>query len=240
MLSSKTALIFGLNKYAFEIINNVKDRYQNIQIFSLDKEDLDNSEYDVSYFDISDNWKGVEADFDMQNSIAFCVLEDTAQNIFLTISLRSNFKDLTIIAIASNKESANKLSMAGANKVIPLVETTSDIITAMLEKPISNKVLHNILYEKSDLKIAQIKIDEKSHFNGEELCSIDWTRYNGIIVLSVMHEDMSSEFIYSSKIKDHIIKSGDILVVVGYEEDIKEFENKIGSKRYVNWSNWSW
>ena len=240
MSNSTTALIFGFNKYAFEIIHNVKDKYDNIKIYSLDKEDIQNKEYDVEYFDISDNWNGIEDDFDMQNSIAFCVLEDTAENIFLTISLRSNFKDLTIIAIASNKENANKLSMAGANKVIPLVETTSDIITTMLEKPISNKVLHSILYEESDLKIAQIKIDEQSHFKGEELSSIDWTHYHGIIVLSVMHEDMSSEFIYSSKMKDHIIRSGDILVVVGYEEDIKEFENKIGSKRYVNWSNWSW
>ncbi|WP_457747346.1 NAD-binding protein [Sulfurimonas sp.] len=240
MLSSTTALIFGFNKYAFEIINNVKDKYENIKIYSLDKEDMQNEDYDVEYFDISDNWGGIEESFDMKNSIAFCVLEDTAENIFLTISLRSNFKNLTIIAIASNKESANKLSMAGANKVIPLVETTSDIITTMLEKPISNKVLHSILYEESDLKIAQIKIDEKSHFKGEELSSIDWTHYQGIIVLSVMHADMTSEFIYSSKIKNHIIKSGDILVVVGYEEDIKTFENKIGSKRYVNWSNWSW
>jgi len=163
-----------------------------------------------------------------------------AENIFLTISLRANFKDLTIIALASNKESANKLKMAGASKVIPLVETTSDIITNMLEKPISNKILHSILYEESDLKIAQIKIDKESHFKDEQLTSIDWTRYNGIIVLSVMHKDMKSEFIYSSKAKHHIIEEGDILVVVGYEADIAEFENKIGSKRYVNWSHWSW
>ena len=160
--------------------------------------------------------------------------------INLTISLRANFKDLKIIALSSDKESATKLKMAGANKVIPLVETTADIIANMLEKPISNKILHDILYNKSNLKIAQIKIGENSNFKDEQLSSIDWTRYNGIIVLSVVHEDMSSEFIYSSKANRHILQAGDMLVVVGYEEDIEFFEKKIGSERYVDWSHWSW
>jgi len=239
-MAKTTALIFGHNKYAHEIVANVKDKYEHVKIFSLNEEDLHNSSLDIELFDLSDEWTEMRKNVDIENSMAFCVLEDTAENIFLTISLRAHFKDLTIIAIASNKESANKLKMAGASKVIPLVETTSDIITNMLEKPISSKILHSILYEESALKIAQIKITEDSHFKDEQLTSIDWTRYNGIIVLSVMHEDMKSEFIYSSRAKHHVIREGDILVVVGYEEDIKEFEKKIGSKRYVNWSHWSW
>jgi len=120
-----------------------------------------------------------------------------------------------------------------------LVETTADIITNMLENPVANGVLHDILYEESDLKIAQIKVGKESNFKDEQLSDIDWTRYNGIIVLSVMHKDMSSEFIYSSKAKRHIVEEDDILVVVGFEEDIQNFEKKIGSNRYVSWNYWS-
>ncbi len=235
-----TALIFGHNKYADEIVANVKDKYEQIRIFSLHEDDVQASETKIEIFDLSDKWTELTKNVDISKSMAFCVLEDTAENIFLTISLRANFKELTIIAVASNSESANKLTMAGANKVIPLVETTSDIIANMLEKPISSKILHSILYEESALKIAQIKINKESHFKDEQLTSIDWTRYNGIIVLSVMHEDMKSEFIYSSKAKHHVIREGDILIVVGYETDIAEFEKKIGSNRYVNWSHWGW
>uniref|UniRef100_UPI0026086B9D TrkA C-terminal domain-containing protein n=1 Tax=Sulfurimonas sp. TaxID=2022749 RepID=UPI0026086B9D len=194
--------------------------------------------YEVEKFDLSDEWKGIDEDINIEESIAFCVLQDMAENIFLTISLRSNFADLAIIAVALNRESANKLSMAGANKVIPLVETTADIITNMLEKPISSKILNNIIYEESDLKIAQIKIDTESKLENHKLASIDWTQYHGIIILSLIHEDMKSEFFYSKKMKEYIIQSGDILVVVGYENDITAFEKIIGSKRYVNWSHW--
>ena len=236
-MSKRTALIFGNNKYAHEIIANVQKTYSNIRIFAL--EDVDDVfEYKVEKFDLSDDWQGIGEDIDMGESIAFCLLEDMAENIFLTISLRSNFADLILIAIALNRESENKLLMAGANKVIPIVETTADIITNMLEKPISSKILNRILYEGSALKVAQIKIGAESKLENHKLASIDWTRYHGIIILSLIHKDMKSEFIYSKKMKKHIIQSGDILVVVGYENDISEFEKLIGSKRDVNWNHW--
>lgn len=238
-MTKTTALIFGYNKYSQEIIKNVKDKYNNVKVYSLDDNDREEELYDVELFDLSDEWEDIQKNVDMESSMAFCVLDDPSQNIFLTISLRASFKDLTIITIASNKENSDKLKMAGATKVIPIVETTSDIIANILQKPISNKVLHSILYEESDLKIAQIKISDASHFNDVKLKSIDWKRYDGIIVLSVMHEDMKGKFIYSNAAKEHIIKNGDILVIVGYEKDIQEFENLIGSKRYVNWSHWS-
>ena len=234
---NKKALIFGYNKYALEIARNLEGIYEEVVLYTLDEADLDaDLSIKIKLFDLSDEWDDIDEDV----SMVFCALDDIAQNIFLTISLRANFKDIKIIALSSNKESATKLKMAGANKVIPLVETTADIIANMLEKPISNKILHDILYNKSNLKIAQIKIGENSNFKDEQLSSIDWTRYNGIIVLSVVHEDMSSEFIYSSKANRHILQAGDMLVVVGYEEDIEFFEKKIGSERYVDWSHWSW
>jgi len=239
-MSKSTALIFGHNKYAQEIIRNVKGSYENIRVFALDETlSSGTTEYEVEIFDVSDDWNDIEKSINVEESMAFCVLEDMAENIFLTISLRAYFDDLIIIAMALNHESANKLKMAGANKVIPLVETTADIITNMLEKPISSKVLSDILYNDSPLKIAQIKIHEESILENHKLTSIDWTRNRGIIIISLIHKNLKSEFIYSKKMKDHVIESGDIIVVVGFEYDIQAFEKLIGSERYVNWSHWS-
>ena len=238
-MAKSTALIFGHNKYAHEIIANVKGSYNAIRVFSLNAQSVaTESPYEIESFDLSDDWIDIENSIDVEESMAFCLLEDMAENIFLTISLRAHFENLTIIAVALNHESANKLMMAGANKVIPLVETTADIITNMLEKPISSRVLSSILYEESELKIAQIKINEESELENHRLSSIDWTRYRGIIILSLIHENMKGEFIYSKKMRDYVIKGGDVLVVVGYETDIQEFEKLIGSKRYVNWNHW--
>jgi len=239
-MKNVTAFVFGFNNYATEIIDNIIEEYNQVYLFSLNEKDVEYQNKKISFFDLDDEWTDVEGLITTENSIAFCTLEDDAMNIFLTISLRASFKDLLIISLAKDKESANKLEIAGANKVIPIVKTTADIISNMMNRPISTKVLHNILYEKSDLKIAQIIVENAQKFHGEFPADIDWSRYNGIIVLSIIHADMSKEFIYSSQTKHKALVDGDILVVTGYEEDIAAFEKTIGRRHYVNWGNWSW
>lgn len=228
--AKKSALIFGLNNYALEIEANVKNRYDDVRIYALEEEEIAAFKVNAELFDVSDEWESVAASIDVKNSIAFCVLEESAQNIFLTISLRAHFSELMIVAIASNKESANKLKMAGANSVIPLVETTAEIIANVLEKPISNKVLHKILYEESALKIEQVQIQNAAFFKEKRVGDTHWSRYRGIVILSVIHEDMSHEYIYAKKLQNYTLQNGDILVVAGFERDIEDFKKLIGSR----------
>ena len=84
------ALIFGHNEYSLEVAKNVEHKYKNISIFKLnsDEEFEYDKNYDLRSFDFSDDWDELEDSFNIHESIAFCMLEDDAQNIFLTISLR--------------------------------------------------------------------------------------------------------------------------------------------------------
>lgn len=231
-MKNRAALIFGYNDYALEIAKNVTDEYENIYLYSLNSEQdiLKNKTcFEVKSFDLSDKWDDLNENIDIENSIAFCVLEDSAKNIFLTISLRSSFVNLNIIALSNNKQTANKLQMAGANKVIPLVQTTAEMIAEMLQKPIVKDVFHKILFESGALKIAQVKINESNSYIGNAISDIDWSSRYGVMVLAIVNEDMSSEFIYSSKVKHHIVSKDDMFIIVGYETDIKEFEKITGS-----------
>ena len=232
-MKNRVALIFGYNDYALEIAKNIVDSYNKIYIYSLQSEQdtvKNSSEFEIRSFDLSDKWDDINEFVDIKNSIAFCVLEDNAENIFLTISLRSSFPDLNIIALSNNKETANKLQMAGANRVIPLVQTTAEMIAEMMEKPIVKEVFHNILFENSTLKIAQIRINGTNSYIGKEIIELDWDKKYGVIALSIMYENMRNEFIYSPIIKHYRVKEGDSFVIVGYETDIKEFEKIVGSE----------
>ena len=237
----KKAFIFGNTKYAIEIANSVKNVY-DIEFFVTEEDceiDFD-GEYVRNVFDLSDEWYNEEKFKDYENTIVFCALDEEAENTFLAIALRSNFEKLVLVAIATNKESVEKLKMAGVNKVIPIEQTTAEIISDIIHNPIASQVLHGILYEKSDLKLAQIEVENAEVFGGEYPADIDWSRYRGIVVLSIMHKDLTTEFIYSSKAKRKKLKNGDMIIVVGYEADIREFEKLVGSRKYVNWSDWSW
>jgi len=224
-MSEENALIFGDNDYTAEINKNISKYYNNVHIFTLNEDkNVKNS------FDLGDDWDDLSDKFDMKECSAFCILEDIAQNIFLTISLRDAFPDLNIIALAQDKETEDKLNLAGASRILPATQTTANVIVDMLDKPIVTEVFHNILYEKSLLKIAEIKIEDNTVFDGKYPSDIEWSRDHGVLVISVVHEDGSKDFIYSSKSKHHPVKSGDIFVLVGYEEDIKQFKRLIGTK----------
>lgn len=231
-MRANTALIFGYNDYTFEIVKNISLYYENIEIFRLEENDksIHNTKYKISAFDLSDDWDELRNSVNIDECTAFCVLEDTAENIFLTISLRETFNNLNIVALARDKESADKLALAGATRVIPTVQTTANMIVEMLQKPIITQVLHNILYEKSNLKIAQIRVQNTEKFEGKYPYDIDWGEEYSIVVLSVLHDEGSTEFIYSAKARHHHIKEGDVFVVVGYENDIQKFEKIIGSR----------
>ena len=232
-MKNRVALIFGYNDYALEIAKNIVDSYNKIYIYSLQSEQdtvKNSSEFEIRSFDLSDKWDDINEFVDIKHSIAFCVLEDNAENIFLTISLRSSFPDLNIIALSNNKETASKLQMAGANRVIPLVQTTAEMIAEMMEKPIVKEVFHKILFESSTLKIAQIRINGTNSYIGKEIIELDWDKKYGVIALSIMYENMRNEFIYSSIIKHYRVKEGDSFIIVGYETDIKEFEKIVGSE----------
>ncbi|MFT7859921.1 MAG: NAD-binding protein [Sulfurimonas sp.] len=228
-MENSSVLVFGNNEYGLEIAKNVQHKYSNITVFTLENvEDTSDTDYKLESFDLSDNWDHLRHTYDMENSIIFCSLKDEAQNIFLTISLRSAFEDITIIALANNDEDSNKLHMAGATKVIPIVETTANIITDMLKKPIVTNVLHGILYEQGRLRIMEVEVKNAEFFHGKYPADINWSRDHGVLVLSIIRQDGSQEFIYSSKAKHNIINNGDIFVVVGYEVDIGEFKKFIG------------
>jgi Trk K+ transport system NAD-binding subunit len=227
------ALIFGYNDYTSQIAKNVYYKYKDIFIYKLadDAQRDDLQGYPIETFSLSEEWKNMGELYDMKKSVAFCVLEDDAENMFLTISLRSRYEELTIIALSSNKESANKLIMAGANKVIPVVQTTASIITDMLDKPIVTEILHNILYENNDLKVAQLEITDALCFEKKYPADVDWNHDYGIVVLSIIHKSGATEFIYAAKERHHHIENGDIFVVVGYSEDIENFRNILGGKK---------
>jgi len=80
-MNKTTALIFGYNKYAFEIITQVTKVYGNVKIFSLHDKDLEDEKYYVEHFDLTDEWGDIHSNVDCQMRSLF-VLWRIVQKIF--------------------------------------------------------------------------------------------------------------------------------------------------------------
>lgn len=222
-MNYRHAIVFGFNEYAKQIAQQIQNEYEIFCVFAQDETEYrlaQESGFKVELFDLSEEWESIERQFELDSLIVFCALEDDAENVFLTISLRSVFWDLPIIALSGDYESSAKLKSAGANKVMPKLQITANVITEILEKPTVTEVLHNILYEESSLKIAQIVVPYGSSFVGKHLHDIDFALEYDVLVLAIVDHALSATFSFTSKGHNHHIDPQDILVVIGYDDKI--------------------
>jgi voltage-gated potassium channel len=230
-MTSKIAIVFGFNEYAKQIALQIVSEYKKFAIFVMKESERNAAEalgFTAELFDLSEDWKVIEERYDTRNMIVFCALDNDAENVFLTISLRSIFDDLPIIALAGDNESASKMKSAGANKVMAAQQITANIITEMLEKPTVTGVLHDILYEQSLLKIAQIIVPQNSFLIGKYLHDFDWGEEFDVLVLAIVDYQLSTTFSFTSKGHHHHIDAEDILVVIGYENSIMALSKEMG------------
>ncbi|MEW5832552.1 MAG: NAD-binding protein [Campylobacterota bacterium] len=228
------AIVFGFNEYAKEIAMQIAPDYPSFAVYVMNETEKASAEargFETEIFDLSEDWRSIEERFAPGSLIVFCALDNDAENVFLTISLRSVFEELTIIALAQDNESAAKLKSAGANKVLATQQITAGIIDEMLEKPTVREVLHDILYENSALKIVQLAVPEGSFLVGKHLYDIDWAGEYDVLVLAIVDRELSATFSFTSKGHNHHIDPHDLLIVAGYEDKIAALSDAMGEKR---------
>lgn len=218
------AAIFGYNEYSKQILEKIKGLYHNTGVFVLsDDELLDAQNHGIfaEKFDLSDHWQMIEENFDVKNLVVFCALNDDAENVFLTISLRATFEELSIIALAKDNESMMKMKSAGANKVMPILQIASNVISDILTKPIVTEVLHDVLYEDSDLSIMEIEVTDISPLCGTYLHDTHFKQKFDVILLAVVDHELGTTFSFASHGHNHHIDAGDVLVAIGYKEKLE-------------------
>jgi len=233
-MNKQGAIVFGFNEYAKEIAMQSASEYAPFVVFAMNEEERAAAEakgFETEMFDLGEDWHSIEERFDPEHLVVFCALEDDAENVFLTISLRTVFEHLPIIALAQDNESASKLRSAGANKVMAAQQITAGIIAEMVEKPTVRGVLHDILYENSPLKIVQLEVPEGSFLVGRHLYDIDWGVEYDVLVLAIVDRELSATFSFTSKGHNHHIDAYDLLIVVGYEDKIAALSDAMGVER---------
>ena len=221
--------VFGYGEFAKEIVEQVNEVYRSVTVYVLDQkslEEVQKSGGEACLFDLGDNWDEFDA-LNMDETLFICALDDDASNVFLTISLRDQFPDARLIAIASTQEHASKLRLAGAHKVISKLQATADILIEVLEKPIVTHVIQDILDEETLLKTMQLEITASSLYVGRNLADVSLQEHENIIILAVVSREFDTLFVFTARGSRHILEVGDVLVAIGYDEELESFKRRM-------------
>jgi len=161
--------------------------------------------------------------------IATAVLHDEDKNLFLCLTLRDLFPDKKIIAKVADKDNEYKYKLAGVNKMINPFEVTANRIMTILKKPLTLKVIEEIIFQDNKLSFAEIVIPQKSFLDGKYIKDIfkDVSSLYNLLIIGIVDKELSDSVQFITKGYNHKIDAGDILIVVGDSEEIKRFKEDL-------------
>lgn len=163
----------------------------------------------------------VKARIDKARGFVAAVSSD-AENLYIILTARGFRSDLQIIARASEEEATPKLLRAGANQVIsPYFFVGKRIAQLFLRPNVLDFIDTAFGTERLDIEIGEVKIPSQSALAGKKLADSTIRQQAGVIVLAVKNSEGKMLFNPS---QDSVISTGDCLIVIGGDEQVKKLE----------------
>ena len=158
-----------------------------------------------------------------------CVMEDEHLNVFLTLSLRSLFKECYILSISDSMHTTKKLQLAGANKVIDMYEVSAHKIHNMLNHPVATNLLEEFVTHKNGIGFREYVIPEDSFLHGLMTDDLDLSEY-GVLLVGMIDEELGHHFTFITAGINHKLDAGDTIVCIGEKEKLDMFKILIKKK----------
>lgn len=228
----KNIVLFGYGSFGRQLYKSLSNTGHSIRLIVGMNDDLDvedESGLNITRINIKRNDDILALNINTDESIFYCAMNKTANNLFLVLTLKSLFPSANVIAISNSNETTRKLQYAGATSVIDLYEATSRRIVNTLTKPAVSLALDEIVYRQNDLQMAEIVLGENTFLEGKYLSEINF-RKMGLILIAIIDKELGYDLVFTDHRIDHKLDSEDILVIVAKKENIKKFKEMLVSK----------
>ena len=220
-------VLFGFDDFGERVSEFLSKRDVLVVVFDKEEEKRAKSKlFDVvRLMDITDDEIKKLDKFD----IALCVLRDEDKNLFLSLTIKDLFPKIPIVAKVSNKDNEYKYKLAGVEKTINPYEVTANRIMTILKKPLTLKLIEEIIFNDNTLIFDDIQIPPNSFLDGKFIKDIYKEikqKYN-ILIIAIVDKEMSEDVQFVTKGINHKLDRDDILVIVGEREDILRFKKDL-------------
>lgn len=145
-------------------------------------------------------------------------LPSDADNLYITLSARVLNEKLIIVARAEEESAIAKLKRVGANHVVSPYAIGGHRASQAVLKPSVDHFLEKAAHHDVDYKLEELLIESGSSLCGKALKESRLHEEFGVVVLTIKR--VNAELIYNPQ-GPSILEAGDILVIVGHREQIK-------------------
>ncbi|MCH9814560.1 MAG: NAD-binding protein [Epsilonproteobacteria bacterium] len=151
---------------------------------------------------------------------------DDALNLSIILSIRSINPNIDVIARANHVSSRKKFLIAGAKRVIFPYETAAIATIEYLEQPLAYNALEIISQDNVGPVTDEIEIfldDPQSH---REITQVTLKKY-GLKLVGIVKKGDGEVFEFNPKSDPLFVEDLDILIVIGYSDDIASFKTAL-------------
>jgi voltage-gated potassium channel len=149
--------------------------------------------------------------------------DDDADNLYITLSARSQRPDLQIVARASDEAAMKKLQLAGADRVVMPYTAAGRTMANLALRPQVTEFLDTVLTAAgADLHMAQIEVDEACSAAGRTIRDLRVRHETGAIIVALRKKDGTFD---TTPEPDVVVEAGDIIVGVGTSDELRRLED---------------
>ncbi len=164
------------------------------------------------------------------------VLDTDADNVFVVLSARSLNPNLMIVARAATESTESKLLKAGADRVVSPYVMAGHRLVSLLLRPNVVHFLDTALRSKDlELWLEEIVIHPDSPLVGKTLEEAEIRKRTGANVLAIIRPAEHRLVDWSPQLR---LQSGDVLIVLGKEEQLAALAALAKDTRLVRPSRW--
>lgn len=250
LIESEIRSIFGRRKLDKKM-RSIKDHYiicgygrigriickeltrRSIPLVVIDKDEqvrqqLEHDNYLYLALDATDEEALVMAGIERAKGLVSVVSSDP-ENVYISLSARGLNPQLYILTRAEGEATEKKLLQAGANEVILPYRLGGRRMAQAIIRPTVSDFLEAAIHDQSyDLSIEEITVGEDSPLNSLSLVDSGIRQEMDIIIIGIKEGDGTMLFNPSSQTT---IKSGDILIAMGKNKDLKKLRKVLGPSK---------
>lgn len=151
--------------------------------------------------------------------------DSDVDNVFVTLSARALSRDVYIVARASGKEAEEKLKFAGANRVISPYFISGRRMAALAVRPIASDFLDMVMHgEHLEFSLHEFSISDRSPLVNKSIAEAEIRQKSGATILAIRKADGAFNL---QPLAGSRIEKGDILVVIGTEDQLELLEKMV-------------
>ncbi len=151
------------------------------------------------------------------------LVSNDAINLSIILSVKSLNSDIMIYSRAVDETTRDKLLIAGADEVIFPYESAAMMACKYINKPIAIDSISQVVKEYEEPIMDEIEIYDDFSLVGNTLSKIGLLK-NSLKLIGVVSGGDKEKFIFNPKKDEFVLKSGDILMVLGKSDDIYRFK----------------